>query len=801
MANTAAKTDAPRALPTSIGRFEPVRVLGKGGQGVVYLARDPKLDREVAIKTLSRGSRDSERLINEARNVAKLDHPGIVPLYEIELADEIPYLVYQFAAGTPVKAFIERHELPEVHRTIRIIGQVLEAIGYAHGHGILHRDLSPANILVDDQDRPRILDFGVSTLIASATTTGDIVGTVNYLPPECVSNGIVGPHSDLYSIGVIFHELLTGKPLFSAENKMAVIYKILHEKILAPSVFNQAIDPRLDGIIMKALARDPTARYRDAAEMKAQLDAYLAPRDSAPAHAPGRHSSAVDFLLRKMARKPDFPAVSQIIAEINQKSGNPESDDINELANIILKDYALTSKLLRLVNSAVYGQYGGSISTVSRAVLILGFDAIRAAAISIAIFEHLKNGSQADALKDAACSSFLSGVLAKDLGRSQPGMDPEEAFIGAMFHRLGRHLAIYYFPDEYEEVKAVVARRGVAENVAVREVLGTSYAEFGVAIAKQWNFPEKLVLAMTPQKDGKLLPAASMNAKVAQIASFSNEVAEAAGNASNDQDLEFRLQKLSDRYGATVTVEAKQLREAVSRAVQATRSYADILTVDVESTSFFKKVLRCLKADSEAGSTPGSVSWREDPSRGAEADGRAAPLVADPPNDRKAFLVNAISELTNALLDQISINEVFTMVTEALYRAMGFTHVLLLIRDPKRNMVQARLGFGAGVEQIVPKFGFKTADSQDIFNEAVRKGKDFVVLDVDVDQYRTKVPEWCRALTNPHSVLLFPLLANKTCIGLVYADKAGEQAMFTVQELKLLNTLIRQASLAFNRRR
>ncbi len=787
-------------MPAQIGRFRPLRVLGKGGQGVVYLAHDPKLGREVAIKTLVRGGRSAERLVNEARNVARLDHPGIVPLYEIEFAQDLPHLVYQFAQGTPLKALIETSERPPVHRLVRIMIQLLEAMAYAHGQGILHRDLSPANVLVDEHDRPRILDFGVSIVIAAAAATNGIVGTVNYLPPESIANGTVGPYSDVYSLGVIFHELLTGRPLFAADNQMAVIYKILHEKVLAPSIFNRACDARLDAILRRALAREPQARYPDAASMKAELEAYLAPTEAAGAAAAGR-GAVVDFLLRKMARKPDFPAVSQLIAEINRKSGRPESDDVNELSNVILKDYALTSKLLRLVNSAVYGQYGGSISTVSRAVLILGFDAIRVAALSIAIFEHLKSGTQADELKDAACSSFLSAVLAKDLGGGQPGMNPEEAFIGAMFHRLGRHLAIYYFPEEFEEIKAAMGGQGSSEAAAVRQVLGVSYAEFGLAVARQWNFPDSLLAAMTPQKDGKL-PAVTGPARIAQIASFANEVSEAVGSTLTDSELEQRLARLGERYGAALPMEPKAVREALGHAVDATRAYADVLTVDVQSAAFFKKVVNRVKGRAAEPTTTGS------PARGAgissaltSAGGADGMLEPDAPDDRKAFLVNAIAEVATALLDQLAINEVFNMVLEAFYRAMSFTHVLLLIRDPKRHMVQARFGFGERIEEIVPRFGFKAMDGQDIFNESVRKGKEFIVLDVDADQYRLRVPGWCRDLTNPHSVLLFPLIANKACIGLVYADMVGERARFTVQELKLLNTLIKQASLAFNQRR
>lgn len=807
MANPAIST-AP-GLPARIGRFTPLRVLGKGGQGVVYLARDPTLGREVAIKTLARGGRNPERLLNEARNVARLDHPGIVPLYEVELENGVPHLVYQFAPGMPLRQLIEARERPAVHRLVRVAIQLLDAMAYAHARGVLHRDLTPANVLVDEDDRPRILDFGVSIVMAaSATTTGELVGTVNYLPPEAISNGAVGPRADLYAIGIILHELLTGRPLFSADNRMAVIYKILHEPVLAPSVFAPACDPRLDAIVLRALAREPEARYPDAATMKAELEDYLAPVEAGRTDGRAGQGAAVEFLLRRMSRKPDFPAVSRLIAEINHKSGRPESDDVNELSNVILKDYALTTKLLKLVNSAVYGQYGGSISTVSRAVLILGFDAIRAAALSIAIFEHLKNGAQADALKDAACSAFLSAVLAKELGQGQPGLDVEEAFIGAMFHRLGRHLAIYYFPDEYDEIKAAMAQRGASEHQAVREVLGVTYAEFGLAVARQWNFPERLVAAMTPQRDGKLPAPTTGPARVAQLASFANEVAEAVGGASGSEELERRLTRLGDRYGSAVALDAKGLREALGRAVSATRAYADVLTLDVQSAAFFKKVVSQLQGDAGVGRHAGAATADEaGASVGSLAGpaGCAAPMATvdepAPPDDRKTFLVNAIAELASALLEQISINEVFNIVLEAFYRAMAFSHVMLLIRDPRRHMLQARLGFGEGVEQIVPRFGFKAQDGQDIFNESMRKGKEFVVLDVDDDQYRARVPGWCRELTNPQSVLLFPLIANKACIGLVYADKVGEKALFTVQELKLLNTLIKQASLAFSQRR
>jgi serine/threonine protein kinase len=780
-------------LPATIGRFRPTRVLGRGGQGVVYLAYDPKLEREVAIKTLTRGKRTPDRLIAEARNVAKLDHPGIVPLYEIELTDDAPYLIYQFAEGQSLAALMENAEPGAIHQTVSLIVGVLDAIGYAHSQGILHRDLSPANVLVDSKGRPRILDFGVSTVVTADTQGNDMVGTANYMPPECIAKGSIGPHSDLYSIGVILHEMLTGRRLFAAESTMAVIYKILHEKVLPPSAFNPTIDKPLDEIVLRAIARDPAARYTSAEAMKEALEAYLRPaEEAAPAN---KQTGALDFLLRRMARKPDFPAVSALIAEINNKSGRPESDDVNELANVILKDYALTTKLLKLVNSAVYGQYGGTITTVSRAVLILGFDAIRTAALSIAIFEHLKSGTQADALKDAACGSFLSAMLAKDLGKMIAGVNAEEAFIGAMFHRLGRHLAIYYFPEEFEEIQTLVAQRGKPELAVAREVLGTGYAEFGIAVARQWNFPEKIQLAMTPPREGKVPAPSSGMQKGALLAAYANEIAENIAISGDDQDLELRLKRLGDRYDACLKIAAPHLREAVTRAVEATRNYAILLTVDVKTSNFFKRVVRRLSGDAMAEKMLSATPAMQ------VAGNSLAQTSEEASDDRRTVLVNAVTEITDALLEQIPVNQIFSMVLEAFYRGIDFTRVLLLLRDPKHHAMQARLGLGHDVSDVVPKFSFKLDDAPDIFNEAVRKGREFIVLDVNAAQYQGQIPGWCRAVTNPYSILLFPLMANKACIGLIYADKVGEQVLFSVQELKLLNTLIKQASLAFNQRR
>ena len=793
--NAAVSKPSTGALPPRIGRFKPLKILGSGGQGIVYLAQDPKLERQVAIKTLSRSGRDRRRLVDEAKNVASLDHPGIVPLYEFEFNGENPYLVYRYAAGKPLASLLSDGDGLPIKRAIEIIIEVLDAISCAHDRGVLHRDLSPGNIVVDTEEHAQILDFGISTILDAGATAAELVGTANYLAPECLSSGTVGPHSDVFSIATIFYEMLTGRKLFSADSQVAVVYKIVNEKILPPSQRNRAIDADLDAIVLRGLAREIENRYQSATQMKAALEAYITPKESAAQRDGAGKSSAIDFMLHRAARKPDFPAVSRFISEINQKAGNKEGSDASELGNVVLKDYALTSKLLRLVNSAVYGQYGGTISTVSRAVVILGFDQVRAAALSIAVFEHLQNGEQADVLKDATCSSFLSAMLARELGEQDADIDAEEAFIGSMFHRLGRHLAIYYFPEEYNEIRSLIASKGIAEAAAAKEVFGTSFAEFGLAVGRDWNLPDPLLSAMSPLKKGAVKRASSKTKRTAQMAAFANELSEAVGTAASDEALQAQLADLSKRFADCAEIEPKSLREMIARATDATREYADVLSVDVQSADFFKNVVKRIASPKPDGSRESRHQESKQPQPAT------TPSAPDAPKDRKAYLVNTLAELSTALLEDISINEVFELVTSAFYNGMAFSHVILMIRDPKRHLMQARSGHGADIADLIPQFKFKTGNYQDVFNQAVVKRKEHVILDVGSGQFRGSIPDWCTELTDPQSLVIFPIIANKNCIGLVYADQVDRPAKISAQEFKLLMTLIRQASLAFQQRR
>ncbi len=804
---------ADKNLPARIGRFLPTSCLGKGARGIVYQAHDPDLDREVAIKTLKRLNKNDSLLRNEARNVSKLQHQGIVPLYEFGHHHDTPYLVYRLAEGNSLRKLFDTGESFTEIRACRIFIGLLNAMDYAHNRGILHRDLNPNNILINSEDIPQILDFGVSSVIGTIKTTSEIVGTANYMAPETLSNDHVGQYSDLFSLAVIFHEMLTGKQLFSANKQLAVIYKIINEPVLPPSATNRQINSDLDAIVMKGLQRKPTERYASAAQMKKALETYLHVDEDQPPTAPNNptNQGAMEFLMRKISRQPDFPAISQHITEITQKTADINQNHTGDLAQVILKDYALTSKLLRLVNAACYSQYGGEITTVSRAVVILGYEQVRMAALSIMLFEHLSNASQASALKDSACSSFLSGVISRQLAKDLDDVDVEEVFISSMFHHLGKHLSIYYFPDEYVEIESLINNRGKSEKSATHEVLGVTYTELGIAIGQEWKLPTTIINSMRTNSSGSVKANRSKHDRMAQISAMSNEISGILGNGDKLESQE-AMDKLCERYKSTLKISAHKIDNLMKDSIKEVTDYADILQFDVRSSTFFKKVVKVYAAEEpeepesdteqtaitfdSASQTTGSF----DTSSPANAPAQTLPGETSL-QDHTLLFINGISEITNSLLGDYEINEIVTMVLETIYRGMALTRVMFCIRDNRNQAIVARFGLGRDIDQIIPDFRCKLDKTgDDLFNTSIVKHMDYVVLDVNSEEYKTRIPNWCRQLTKPHSMMLLPVIVNKTCIGLIYADNDKENPRISSDTLRFFGTLRNQVALAIQQK-
>ncbi len=286
---TQESSDAPDApvlrmeLPCRFGDFELLEEVGQGGMGVVYRARQISLNREVAVKMILRGrlasSTDLDRFQAEAKAAARLDQPGIVPVYEVGEHDAQPYFCMKYVKGHTLLDELKEGPLSD-RRSAIVLGMVARAIHHAHRHGVLHRDLKPSNILIDEKGNPHITDFGLAKQVsdpASLTRTGAVLGTPAYMAPEQAAGarGAVGPASDVYSLGSILYHALTGRPPFQADSPVDVVLKVLDQEPMPPRMVNSKADRDLEMITLRCLQKPPDLRYDTARALADDLDAFL----------------------------------------------------------------------------------------------------------------------------------------------------------------------------------------------------------------------------------------------------------------------------------------------------------------------------------------------------------------------------------------------------------------------------------------------------------------------------------------------------------------------------------------------
>ncbi len=265
--------------PARIGRYQVERLLGAGAMGNVYLARDPEFDRAVAIKTVRYGSlpADSldtflERFRNEARAAAKLHHPNVVQVFDVgEERDLGPYLVFEYVPGASLKHLLKQRGPLEPEMVCRIADEVASALALAHGHGIIHRDIKPDNLLLTDDGHVKLADFGIARIPnADLTREGQFLGTPCYAAPETLRKGSYGPATDEFSLATVLYEATTGVRAFPGDDAVAVAHKVIHDEVEPPSVASHA--PReLDAVFARALSKEPEQRFASAAELAAML--------------------------------------------------------------------------------------------------------------------------------------------------------------------------------------------------------------------------------------------------------------------------------------------------------------------------------------------------------------------------------------------------------------------------------------------------------------------------------------------------------------------------------------------------
>ncbi len=791
-------------MAQQIGRFEIREELGRGTQSVVYLAYDPRLQREIAIKTVHFTKPDEKRnkmLLEEARAVGRLSHPNIVPVFEADEEDGDLYLVFEYVAGRSLAKMLHDEGGMPAANAAKLIRDVLSAVACAHEGGVIHRDLKPSNILIDAAGVPRVMDFGIAarTDTNPANSSSTLVGTPAYMAPEYVTDRLVSVRGDVYAAGLILYELLTGRRVFGGNNLQAIMQRIAKEDIRLPP--DVPVDERMVAIVYKATARHPEERYQSVDEFIEALDAFLNPEEGQALA--DTNQSTLDFLLRRMRHKSDFPALSESVSAINKITAS-EKESISQLSGVILRDFALTNKILRLVNSAFYRQAGGgNISTVSRAVIVLGFDAVRNIAITVLLFEHLQNKSNANHLKDEFLRANLAGILGKDISGRTGTRDHEQAFICSMFYNLGRLLSQFYFPEETEEVKKIMLQKSISEEAASIQVLGLSYEELGLGVARSWGFPPLMVNSMRKLPSGSIRKPTSPEDRLRLLSAYSNELCLMVAHFPAEKRAQ-ELRKVVARFGEALEINERETERALDHSFELLSEFSRVIHLSLQQTPFGRQIRawagdlvggveKAIGADGET--IPGTV-LNELPASVLGDDTHEAGSAYDT-EAVQAILTAGIQDISNTLVEDYKLNDILRMILETMYRGIGFKRVILSIKDGRTGFMQGRFGLGPESMETAKQFRFKIDFSPDIFHAALTNGVDILITDTSDPKIEPRIPEWYRKVLTSETFVLFPLVIKKNPVALIYADKdkAGD-IVISEKELSLLRTLRNQALLA-----
>ncbi|ART53467.1 serine/threonine protein kinase [Acidovorax carolinensis] len=787
--------------PSVLGRFELLRVLGRGAQTTVWLAFDPRLQRQVAIK-LMRPVQDQDasaldHWLREARHGGALAHPFIVPVFEADVQGRQPYVVFEYVPGRTLAEHLAQQGRCAPHDAVALVVDLLDGLQAAHAAGMVHGDLKPSNVMVDNQRHARLMDFGMAApLQAEPGVQGDS-GTPVYLAPEAAGGAAPSPASDLYAAAVVLVELLTGRPLMHLPDGWHALYRSAGEVPTLPEDLGQGVDHTLRAILQRALARSPAARYATAGEFGDALRAWAAPV-SAPTAA---SNATLDFLLRRMRHKSDFPALSDSVARI-QRVANSEDDSISDLTHEILKDVALTNKLLRLVNSVHYAHASrGTVSTVSRAVSLVGFNAVRNIALSLVLLDHMEDKAHASQMREEFLRAMMAGSVAAEL--CSPGQLAEEAFIGAMFQNLGRMLCEFYFPEEAQQVRSLVAAgrlEGGEESAAV-QVLGLGFEDLGAGVARVWGLPESLQRCMRkPMGTPPMRPPEQGVERLRWVAMAANEVASTLLH-SGDAHTEHRLQQTAARYARTLALTHTAITEATLRARHKLVALAQALDLKVEPGSAAARLLTVPAPLGDAVAPPDALALLE--LRAAETPPLPAVLESQATGTVSAAQVNevlaaGIQDITNAMVENFQLNDVLRMILETMFRALGFRRMVFCLREARTDQLTGRFGLGEDSESAVRALRVPLKTPGDLFAAVCVRGADTLINDATQSRMQARLPQWYVQGINAPAFLLLPLQIKGQPFALIYADQSSPGGIAVDDKvLGLLRTLRNQAVMAF----
>jgi eukaryotic-like serine/threonine-protein kinase len=518
--------------PTFIGRFKIVNRIGRGGMGALYLAWDPTLERQIAIKLLREDHDDlRERFAREARSIARLRHPHIVTVFDVGVHEEQPFIAMEYIKGQTLAEIIGSGGPLTIVRKLQLAEQLCDGLAYAHKAGIVHRDIKPANIMVDEADGSlKLLDFGIARVGPGMTQAGVLIGTLSYMSPEQVTGSTVDGRSDIFAVGAVLYELLTRRQAFPGRLDTGVLHKILHVPPEPLEALCADLDPEIIEIVARALEKDPAARYQELTTMRKDLQRVLRRLEGDHSPSPSDEQTIV------MAD----PASASLIAEPRLPTPTPRTPKGTDREALARRRASQIQTLLDAAGKALDAGDHDAVIAQCEEVLLLDSDNTRAWDLR----ERAKaavDERQADAWLDEARHQLESGELeaAADLVERALALNPAAGHGPSLVRRI----------DEARQEQERQRRRLEACRDALNrasELLGRGLFEDAAAAADQ-------ALAVDPDYPGALsvkqraIDAVEAEAKRRELAS------QRAKDAIGDAD---RLAQSGDPGAALTLLEA-----------------------------------------------------------------------------------------------------------------------------------------------------------------------------------------------------------------------------------------------------